>query len=57
MGDYMKIRDYIRDEVFGKRVGQSGCLVVYDPARRYRDLARALDNPKCRVLDATSLRY
>jgi hypothetical protein len=50
----MRIRDYIRDEVFAKRVGQAGCLIVYDPARRYGELTRALDSPKCRVLDATA---
>ena len=49
----MKIRDYIRDEVFGKRAADSGCLVVYDPARRYRDLALGLAGPRCQVLDAT----
>lgn len=50
----MKVRDYIRDEVFGRRLEKSGCLVVYDPARRYRDIARALESPRCRVLDATA---
>lgn len=50
----MKVRDYIRDEVFGRRLEKSGCLVIYDPDRRYRDLARALESPRCRVLDATA---
>src|SRR5436190_3237524 len=50
----MTIRDYIRDEIFAKRVGQAGCLMVYDPARRYGELVRALDSQKCRVLDATT---
>ena len=27
-------------------------MVIYDPARRYHNLALALDTPQCRVIDA-----
>ena len=49
----MTIRDYIQKEVFQDRAREHGCLVIYDPARRYRDLARGLDGGACRVLDAS----
>ena len=50
----MTIRDYIRDEVFATRASEHGCLVIYDPARRYRDIALSLDSPQCRVLDVST---
>src|SRR6266480_7718957 len=46
------IRDYIKDHVFAARTAESGCLVIYDPARRYRDVALSLDSSHCRVIDA-----
>jgi hypothetical protein len=48
----MKIRDYIQNEVFANRSAKHGALVIYDPARRYRSLALALESPQCRVIDA-----
>ena len=48
----MKIRDYIHTEVFASRAAKHGALVIYDPARRYHNLALALDTPQCRVIDA-----
>ena len=47
----MTIRDYIRDEVFGRRAHEAGCLVVYDPARRYRDVVAGMASDRCRVID------
>ena len=52
----MKITDYIKDQVFGARAGEFGCLIIYDPARRYREIALSLDSAQCRVIDtATSV--
>lgn len=48
----MKIRDYIHTEVFAARAAKHGALVIYDPDRRYHNLALALDTPHCRVIDA-----
>ena len=48
----MKIRDYIHSEVFANRAAKHGALVIYDPVRRYHNLALALDTPQCRVIDA-----
>lgn len=49
----MTILEYIRNEVFAARAAEHGCLVIYDPARRYRDIALSLESPQCRVLDAS----
>lgn len=48
----MRIHDYIQQHIFARRAAERGCLVIYDPARRYRDLALALAGPNCVVLDA-----
>jgi PglZ domain len=48
------IREYIRDEVFTKRVRDFGCLVIYDPTRRYRDIVHGMESASCRVIDAGS---
>jgi hypothetical protein len=50
----MSIREYFRDEVFTKRAADAGCLVIYDPARHYRDIVRGMESASCRVLDAGS---
>ena len=47
----MTIRDYIRDEVFGRRAHEAGCLVVYDPARRFREVVAGMASDRCRVID------
>jgi hypothetical protein len=49
----MTIRDYIKDDVFGARAGEYGCLVIYDPRRHYRDIAFSLESSQCRVLDVS----
>lgn len=48
----MTIRDYIRDQVFARRAQERGCLVIYDPNRRYREIALDLANEKRQVIDA-----
>jgi hypothetical protein len=50
----MTIRDYIRDQVFAKRAADAGCLVIYDPTRRYRDIVRGMESASCRVIDTGS---
>ena len=48
----MTIRDYIQKQVFFRRAEEQGCLVIYDPQRRYRDLALSMDSDRCRVINA-----
>lgn len=50
----MTIRDYIRNEVFAKRAQERGCLVVYDPERRYREIAQSMASEQCCVVDAST---
>jgi hypothetical protein len=47
------IADHIRDEVLGVRLRQSSVLVVYDKARRYRDLCLSLASDTVAVVDAS----
>lgn len=47
----MTIRDYIQDQIFGRRAQEHGCLVIYDPTRRYREIVLAMDATYCRVID------
>ena len=49
----MNISDYIRDQVFARRAQDRGCLTIYDPARRYRDVVLALTGEKRRVIDVS----
>ena len=49
----MKIKEYIKS-VIGGRIAKAECLVLYDPERRYRDLALALESPQCRVIDTSA---
>lgn len=48
----MTIREYLQKEVFAARAAIHGCLVIYDPERRYRQIVCELDSPSCRVIDA-----
>jgi hypothetical protein len=53
----MTIRDYLRNEVFSRRLcdpESHGCLVIYDPARRYHEIAVSLADEQCRVIDASN---
>jgi len=49
----MKIREFIQTEVFGKRAQAHACLVIYDPARKYREVAMSMAADKCRVIDGS----
>jgi PglZ domain len=49
----MTIREYIQTEIFGRRARERGCLVIYDPKRRYREIVSGLASEKCRVIDAS----
>lgn len=46
----MTIWEYIRDQVFARRADNHVCLVIYDPSRRYRNVALSLANEKRRIL-------
>ena len=48
----MRISDFILDNIFRPRLKQ-GCLVIYDPALRYRELVNTLISDNIRVVDAT----
>lgn len=48
----MKITDYIQDQ-FRQRVESHTCLVIYDPAKRYRELTDGLASENVTVVDAT----
>ncbi|WP_431298459.1 PglZ domain-containing protein [Tabrizicola sp. BL-A-41-H6] len=49
----MSIAAFIRDTVFRPRLLQAGCMVVYDPDRRYHDLCLGLGDDRVRVIDAS----
>ena len=49
----MKIRDFIRKEIFGRKLEAHRVLVVYDPARRYREIALGMRAEGTTVVDAT----
>lgn len=48
------VQEYIREEVLAGRLRDKRCLVVYDPDRRYREVALAMANPDREVLDAST---
>ncbi len=49
----MTIAEFIRESVLRPRLKQSGCLVVYDAEKRYRDLCFDLAADKVCVVDAS----
>ncbi|MBM9538654.1 PglZ domain-containing protein [Desulfobulbus alkaliphilus] len=49
----MTLRDYIHNQVFARRLQEHAALVIYDPTRRYRDIALGLATDQCRVIDAS----
>lgn len=49
----MSIAEFIRENVLRSRLKQSGCLVVYDPDRRYREQCFDLATDQVRVVDAS----
>ena len=49
----MTIAEFIRESVLRPRLKESGCLVVYDADKRYREQCFDLAAEKVRVVDAT----
>lgn len=49
----MGIAEFIADSILGPRLRQTGCLVVYDADRRYRDICVGLASDTVRVVDAS----
>lgn len=49
----MSIAEFIRESVLRPRLKQAGCLVVYDPDKRYREQCFDLGADKIRVVDAS----
>jgi hypothetical protein len=49
----MSIAQFIKEQVLKPRLTQSGCLVVYDAHRRYRDQCLALAGENTRVVDVS----
>ena len=50
--DPMKIAEFIAETVLRPRLVAQGCLVVYDPERRLRDLCLDMASERIRVVDA-----
>jgi len=48
----MRISDFIRNKL-DSRLLEKGCLVVYDPDRRYKGIVQGMAAPGCLVIDAT----
>jgi hypothetical protein len=49
----MRIADFVRENVLRPRLEQTGCLVVYDPEKRYRQQCFELASDKASVVDAS----
>ena len=49
----MTIKEFIQNQVLVPRLNNNGVLVVYDPARRYRELCHELSSDVLRVIDAS----
>ena len=49
----MSIADFIQNEVLLPRLTAQGVVVIYDPARRYRELCAGLATENRKVVDAT----
>ena len=49
----MTITEFIQTQVFLPRLQQKGCLVVYDPQCRYRDICLGLASEVTTVVDST----
>lgn len=47
----MKIREFLRDRVFTKRLEKNPALVIYDPASRYRGIIQGMAGTKRRVIE------
>jgi hypothetical protein len=49
----MSIAAFIRDTILGPRLLKAGCMVVYDPDRRYQSICASLEDERVRVIDAS----
>jgi hypothetical protein len=49
----MSIKEFIKSYIFLPRLRQKGCLVIYDPALRYREICLDLASETLTVVDAT----
>jgi hypothetical protein len=49
----MSIATFISDTILRPRLLQTGCMVVYDPDRRYHGLCIGLEDERIRVIDAS----
>ena len=49
----MSLAAYIRDSVLRPRLKRAGCLVVYDPAKIYREVVSGLTDDQIAVVDAS----
>ncbi|HEC63845.1 MAG TPA: hypothetical protein ENI23_00965, partial [bacterium] len=47
----MKIQEFIKNQ-FAERLKSSPSLIIYDPARRYREIALKLTKEGYKVIDA-----
>lgn len=50
----MSIAEFVRESVFLPRLKKAGCLVVYDPDRRYQGICAAMASDKLSVVDASA---
>lgn len=50
----MLIAEFIRELIIRPRVKHKGCLVVYDPDRRYQEICIELQSDSIKVIDATA---
>lgn len=49
----MSITAFIRDTILRPRLLEAGCMVVYDPEKRYQSVCAGLENERVRVVDAS----
>lgn len=49
----MSIAEFIRDSIFLPRLQKAGCMVVYDPDRRYQGICAGMASDKMAVVDAS----
>lgn len=49
----MSIAAFIRDTILRPRLLKAGCMVVYDPERRYQTICAGLEDERVRLIDAS----
>ena len=49
----MSITAFIRDTILRPRLLEAGCMVVYDPEKRYQSVCAGLEDERVRVVDAS----